>query len=258
MARAKKSLGQNFLTDSVAVHRIVRSFDAKVGQQIIEIGPGRGALTSALIASSANVIAVEFDRDMVAVLEQKYSAATNFSLLQGDILRTQIDDCFPAGPVRIIGNLPYNISSPILFHLLDQKNRMSDCYFMLQREVVERIVASPGNKQYGRPSVVLQRSFEVSTDISISPESFTPPPKVHSAMLRMIPRATPLGGDLDEKQFRRLTTAAFSQRRKTLRNTLKGLLSKEQIESAGIDPGARAETLDVLGFAALTRLLEVE
>ena len=249
---AKKRLGQNFLNDTGIIQRIVQNFRPQPDQQVIEIGPGRGALTGGLIASGADVVAVEFDRDMVSHLQQRFKNAENFRLISGDILRITLADCFPDKKVRVIGNLPYNISSPILFHLLDQIDVIRDGYFMLQKEVVDRIVADPGSKQYGRPSVILQRSFTASTDLGIPPEAFSPQPKVQSAMLRLVPRETPVGGEIDDQVFRKLVTAAFSQRRKTLRNTLKNFLSQEHIEACGVDPGSRAETVSVADFTALT------
>ena len=253
---AKKRLGQNFLTDQSAISSILNRFNAQSGEPVVEIGPGRGALTAGLLKSGALLTAVEFDRDMVSILKNRFGTQEHFSIIQADILKITLSDCHSAGPVRVIGNLPYNISSPILFHLLNQIDSVKDMYFMLQKEVVERIVADPGNRDYGRPSIMLQRSFETTMDVVIEPESFTPPPKVRSAMLRLVPRQQPIGGRIDVKLFERVVTQAFSQRRKTLRNTLKGLATSEQMESVGIDPGQRAESVDVAGFTRLVAALE--
>ncbi len=249
----KKRFGQHFLHDATIINAIVRSFAPGTDEHIIEIGPGAGAITGPLIAAGARITAVEFDRDMVALLKRKFSDINRLQVIQADILKTEVSALSNGVPIRIIGNLPYNISTPILFHLLKQLPAIHSMYFMLQKEVVDRVAASPGGKDYGRPSVIIQRLCETEADIVIHPDAFKPPPRVMSAMLRLHPREVPVGGELDAVAFERVVARAFSQRRKTLRNTLKKMAGPELIERAGIEPSQRAETVSVAAFARLTR-----
>jgi 16S rRNA (adenine1518-N6/adenine1519-N6)-dimethyltransferase len=254
-ARAKKRFGQHFLTDIGIINGISAAFGVPKSSHIIEIGPGTGALTKPLLAAGLRVTAIEFDRDMVARLEKSFHDNNQFSVLQQDILKTQLNDLDLQVPVHIIGNLPYNISSAILFHLLAQIGDIASMYFMLQKEVVDRICAGPGGRNYGRPSVMIQRLCEVESDIIIPPQAFEPPPKVVSAMLRLRPRSEPVGGVVDEAIFGRLVSRAFSQRRKTLRNTLAGMVDTTQLAQVGIDSGWRAEVVSVEQFVHLANLL---
>ena len=248
---AKKRFGQHFLNDATIIESIVRSLGAQRDEAIIEIGPGTGALTKQLINSGLNITALEIDRDLIAHLNKTFAKFENFTVIEQNILKANISDLNIDRPVKIIGNLPYNISSPIIFHLLSQLPFIEEMYFMLQREVVDRICASPGNKQYGRPSVVIQRLCQVQSELVIPPEAFSPPPRIMSAMVRLRPLKKPLGSHLDAKTFEKLVATAFSQRRKTLRNTLGKLIDSEAFNAAGVDPSRRAETLSVEEFVSL-------
>ncbi|MEL6869216.1 MAG: 16S rRNA (adenine(1518)-N(6)/adenine(1519)-N(6))-dimethyltransferase RsmA [Pseudomonadota bacterium] len=247
--RARKRFGQHFLTDPQAIDDILRAINASSDDHIVEIGPGQGALTNALAQRAGQLTLVELDRDLVARLQQRYVGHPHVTIVSGDALK--VDFSALGSSLRIVGNLPYNISTPLLFHLSAALAHTTDMHFMLQKEVVDRICATPGNKQYGRLSVMLQCCFEPLALFDVGPAAFDPPPKVDSAVIRLTPRAqiapitrTPL--------FERLVRDAFSQRRKTIRNTLRQHLSAEQIVAAGADPQARAETLDVGQFVQLT------
>jgi 16S rRNA (adenine1518-N6/adenine1519-N6)-dimethyltransferase len=254
--RAKKRFGQHFLTDQSIVNAIVRRFNAAAGEHVIEIGPGPGALTGPLLKAGARVTAVELDRDMQDLLERKFAEQENFTLVSADVLKTDIAGIAAGRAIRIIGNLPYNITSPIIFHLLECLDAIGEMYFMMQKEVAERISAAPGNRSYGKPSVMVQRRCECEMDLVIPPEAFRPPPRVMSAMLRLRPRVSPLGGELDDALLERLVSAAFAKRRKTLRNALREFAPSEAMERVGIDPTWRAENVDVEGYARLAREIE--
>lgn len=251
--RSKKRFGQHFLVDQGIIEAIVRRFAPRPGEMLLEIGPGAGAITGPLLERGVRLTAVEIDRDMQALLGERFGANPDFTLIPGDILSTDIGALAAGGKIRVIGNLPYNIASQILFHLLETPRHIEEMYFMVQREVAERIASPPGNRTYGRPSVLIQRLCRIDMDLSIPPGAFKPPPKVVSNMLRLRPRDQPLGGDLDEELFRNIVRAAFVMRRKTLRNALRQWVTPEVLERAGIDPMQRAETLSVEDFAALTR-----
>jgi 16S rRNA (adenine1518-N6/adenine1519-N6)-dimethyltransferase len=251
--RAKKRFGQHFLVDQGIIEAIVRHFAPRRGERLVEIGPGAGAITGALLERGVRLIAVEIDRDMQALLIERFAPNPDFTLVPGDILSTPIDLLTAGESIRVIGNLPYNIATQILFHLLGDVRHIEEMYFMVQREVAERLAAPPGSRTYGRPSVMLQRLCRIETDMSIPPQAFRPPPKVVSAMLRLRPRAQPLGGEVDEALFHNIVRAAFVMRRKTLRNALRQWVSPAAFEQAGIDPVRRAETLSVEDFARLTR-----
>ena len=248
----KKRFGQHFLHDRHIIGRIVAALDAKPNDRIVEIGPGKGALTRALLTRVARLDAVELDRDLIALLHAEWSA-DQLTLHNADAL--QFDFCRLSGDghrLRLIGNLPYNISTPLLFHLLDQAGCIEDMIFMLQKEVVERLHAAPGGKDYGRLSVMIQYRCAVEKLFDVAACAFTPPPKVDSSVVRLIPHATPPVAVDDLEQFSRTVRAAFASRRKMLRNNLKGLLSAEQMQALGIDPTRRAETLSLAEFAALS------
>ena len=250
--RPRKRFGQNFLHDQSVIERILAHVAPQPGQRLVEIGPGQGALTRGLLERTGELDAIELDRDLLQPLQQQCAPLGDFRLhnedaLKFDFRRLRTDD----RRLRLVGNLPYNISTPLLFHLVDQADVIEDMHFMLQKEVVDRMAAGPGSKTYGRLSVMLQVSCEVTPLFDIGPESFDPPPKVDSSVVRVRPRAVPLVGGADMQAFGELVTAAFRQRRKTLRNNLKGLLDAEQISAAGIDPGTRTETLSL---QALIRL----
>ena len=251
--RAKKRFGQHFLTDTTVINTILRHFAPRAGAPVMEIGPGVGALTGPLLDAGVRLMAVELDRDMQALLGERYGSRENFKLICGDILYTDIEALTAGAPLRVIGNLPYNITTPIIFHLLDSLTFVEDMYFMVQKEVTERLAAPPGGRSFGRPSVMVQRLCDVEMDFIIPPTAFDPPPRVMSAMLRLRPRAKPLGGEVDTSLFNRVVGTAFAQRRKTLRNALKPLVSSEILELVHIDPMQRAETVDVEGYVRLVR-----
>ncbi len=248
----RKRFGQHFLHDRHYIERIVNAFHPVNGQHIVEIGPGLGVLTRELLTRTEQLHAVELDRDLVARLQQELGAAGKLTLHQADALNFDFCERVPPGEkLRVIGNLPYNISTPILFHLLDQLDCIGDMLFMLQKEVVDRMCAPPGGRDYGRLSVMLQVRCQVERLFDVPPGAFTPPPKVDSAVVRLVPHAQPPVALRDARGFALVVKAAFAQRRKTLRNTLKGLVSADTMQALGIDPGRRAETLSLAEFAAL-------
>src|SRR3989344_5300807 len=227
--RPRKRFGQHFLHDRNVIGRIVAALSLRPEDHVVEIGPGRGALTRELATRLAHFDAVELDRDLLAHLQSSIPP-DRLTLHGADALKFDFCQLTQMGrKLRLVGNLPYNISTPLLFHLLDQAGCIEDMLFMLQREVVQRLAAAPGGKDYGRLSVMIQYRCRVEKLFDVAPGAFTPPPKVDSAIVR----------------------AAFGQRRKVLRNTLKGLVAPETMERLGINPGRRAETLTLLEFAAL-------
>jgi 16S rRNA (adenine1518-N6/adenine1519-N6)-dimethyltransferase len=249
--RARKRFGQHFLHDRGVVNRILDTFAPRPGEIIVEIGPGRGALTQPLLERVPHLHVVELDRDLAARLRAAWPPE-QLTVHEADALRFDFCSLAAAGEkLRIVGNLPYNISTPLLFHLLAQRHCIHDLLFMLQKEVVDRICAGPGGRDYGRLSVMLQWRFEVEKLFDVRPGAFTPPPKVDSSILRLVPRAVPAVQVADDERFARLIQAAFGQRRKTLRNTLCDMVSEAGFAAAGIDPARRAETLALAEFAAL-------
>ena len=253
--RPRKRFGQNFLHDPVVIGRIVTAIHPASGEHLVEIGPGQGAITLPLLEAAGSLTVIELDRDLIGPLQARCAAAGELTIHNADALR--FDFCALAGGerLRVIGNLPYNISTPLLFHLLEQQRCIRDMHFMLQKEVVDRMAASPGSGQYGRLSVMLQYRCRVTPLFTIGPGAFNPPPRVESAFVRLEPCAQPPVEVHDETVFSRLVNRAFSQRRKTLRNALRELLDVTDIEATGIDPVARAETLGVEDFAALANCL---
>ncbi|HET8730981.1 MAG TPA: 16S rRNA (adenine(1518)-N(6)/adenine(1519)-N(6))-dimethyltransferase RsmA [Moraxellaceae bacterium] len=252
---ARKRFGQNFLTDTAVIRRIVAAFAPVAGQNVVEIGPGLGALTHELLAVLGRIQVVELDRDLAAALPMRLLNEGELVVHQADALKFDFTT-LAHGPhdLRVIGNLPYNISTPILFHLLEQADAIADMTFMLQKEVVERMTAVPGTGDYGRLSVMLQYRCEVEWLLDVPPEAFSPPPKVDSAVVRLRPHTTPRYKCNDEKRLQQLLTAAFNMRRKTLRNALKGQGDPEQFEAAGIDLGLRPEEVDVATWVRLANL----
>ena len=249
--RARKRFGQNFLADPSVVQRIVDAIAPRPGQIIVEIGPGQAALTGPLADSGAELHLLEIDRDLAAVLRRQFEGRANVRLHLGDALQTDFAELCDGRPFRLVGNLPYNISTPLLFHALQWSGLITDMHFMLQQEVVNRMAANPGGKTWGRLSVMCQYHCEVTPLFSVPPEAFRPAPKVHSALVRLVPHAHPPVRIDDLARFERMLAQAFSMRRKTLRNSLRALLTAEQIAAAGIDPGQRPETLTLQQFAAL-------
>ena len=258
--RARKRFGQNFVTDPAIIRRIVDAIAPAPGQLIFEIGPGQAALSGPLADSGAEMHLVEIDRDLAALLDRRFADRDNVKLHVGDALQLDFAALSEGRPFRLVGNLPYNISTPLLFHVLqwsgrEQGNRVQDMHFMLQQEVVERMAAGPGGKTWGRLSVMCQLYCAVTPLFGVPPEAFRPAPRVHSTVVRLVPHAEPPVRIDDMGRFQSLLIRVFSMRRKTLRNSLRGLLDSASIEAAGIDPGLRPETLDLEQFAALANAI---
>jgi 16S rRNA (adenine1518-N6/adenine1519-N6)-dimethyltransferase len=249
---AKKRFGQNFLHDPGVIERIIRSINPRPGDNLIEIGPGLGALTLPLLHKLGKLRVVEIDRDVIPHLRTACDDNPNLEIISADALKLDYAALAPeGGKLRLVGNLPYNISTPLLFHLLKFADHIADMHFMLQKEVVDRMAAEAGDDDYGRLTVALAARAQVSKLFTVGAGAFRPAPKVESAIVRLVPRPPPFE-IVDQALFDRLVTAAFSQRRKTLSNGLKGLMTAEQIGAAGIEPGIRAERLSAAQFAALT------
>jgi len=256
MHQPRKRFGQHFLHDNSVIERIIKTIDPQPEDRLLEIGPGLGAITLPLLKKMGKLMAVELDRDVIPHLTRAAAELGELKIFQADALRFDYKEVAGTGDkLRLIGNLPYNISTPLLFHFLSQKECVKDMHFMLQKEVVHRMAAGPGSKIYGRLSVMLQASARVEHLFDIGREAFTPPPKVESSFVRLLPYETPPFHINDQKLFSQLVVSAFSQRRKTLRNSLKKLLDADQIASTGVDPTARAETLEPEQFAKLANLL---
>ncbi len=254
--KARKRFGQNFLHDPQVIQNIIQSIAPEQDQLIAEIGPGLGALTESLASSGCQLKLIELDRDLIAKLETHYASASNVEIHPGDALKFDFFSLSRAPhSLRLVGNLPYNISTPLIFHLIDHVDIIQDMHFMLQKEVVERLAAKPGNKNFGRLSVMVQYFCEVENLFTVGPGAFNPAPKVDSAIVRLQPRKTKRIVAKDIKKLEMLVKKAFTQRRKTLRNNLKTLLSSEQIESLNIDPSARPETLSTDQYVTLANLL---
>jgi len=247
--RARKRFGQNFLHDPRVIARIIDAIDPRPGDTIVEIGPGQAALTRHLIERAGHIVALEIDRDLAASLRTEFPPE-RLSLIIGDAL--DFDWSAISGTLRIVGNLPYNISSPLLFALVPLAGRVRDQHFMLQKEVVDRMVASPGGRPYGRLSVMLQSRYRLTKLFDVGPGAFRPAPEVTSSIVRMQPLPVALHPAADARRFAQVVSAAFGQRRKTLRNALAELASIDVIRAAAVDPQARAETLSVDDFARLT------
>jgi 16S rRNA (adenine1518-N6/adenine1519-N6)-dimethyltransferase len=252
---ARKRFGQHFLVDAGAIDAILAAVAPRREDLIVEIGPGLGALTEPLLQRLAHLHAVEIDRDIVERLRRRYPAG-RLSLHAGDALAFDFGALADGRPLRILGNLPYNISTPLLFHLARFAGQVRDMHFMLQKEVVDRLVAAPGGGDYGRLSVMLQYRFEMDALFDVPPESFDPPPKVRSALIRLTPRSAPDPAARDEARFAALVAAAFAGRRKMLRNTLKAQAGESLLARLGIPPTARAETLPVADYVRLANALE--
>ena len=250
-APAKKQLGQHFLADRYYIDKIVMAVNPKDGDRLVEIGPGQGAITLPLLRVHPKMTVIEFDRDLIAPLTAAAEPLGELTIVNRDVLRVDFTELADGQPIRLVGNLPYNISSPILFHALEHAAVVSDMHFMLQKEVVDRMAAGPGSKVFGRLSVMLQAYCEVTSLFVVPPGAFRPPPKVDSAVVRLIPRDPATINIKDHKRFAEVVKAAFGQRRKTLRNALNNVVSAEQFVAAGVRPDARAEQLDVAEFIAL-------
>ena len=250
---ARKRFGQNFLTDKQVLSDIIDAIGPRQGETMVEIGPGLAAMTALLLKQLDHMHVVELDRDLVTRLEKAYPRE-RLTVHSGDALKFD----FGAIPVaegqklRVVGNLPYNISSPLLFHLADFAHLIEDQHFMLQKEVVERMVAEPGSKTYGRLSVMLQWRYDMSLMFIVPPTAFDPPPQVESAIVRMVPVKQQL--PCDGKRLEAVVAKAFSQRRKVIRNCVAGMFTEAQLVEAGIDPSVRPEAVSLAQYVALANL----
>lgn len=254
---AKKRFGQNFLTDQGVIYSLVEAISPKPDDLLVEIGPGLGALTQPLLKKLNHLHVVEIDRDIISWMESFYPK-DKLTIHSSDALKFNFAELAKLGTdhkIRVTGNLPYNISTPILFHLLDNVECIIDMHFMLQKEVVERMVAAPSTSEYGRLSVMLQYRLKMEYLITVPPEAFDPAPKVESAFVRCVPHQAIPHPAKNEVLFGKIVTAAFGQRRKTLRNTLKEYLDDNGFTAVGIDSGLRAENLSVAQFVSIANFL---
>ncbi len=253
MPQARKRFGQHFLHDQNIIDSILRALDPLPGENIVEIGPGRGALTYPLLQRCETLTAIELDRDLVPILKQQASRFGTLEVINADILEFELSSIPHGEGFRLVGNLPYNISTPLMFHLLESAQNIRDMHFMVQKEVALRIVAHPGEANYGRLSVMLQYRCDCQYLLDVAPSCFKPPPKVDSAVIRLVPLSEPLQDVGDYTNFSRIVQSAFGQRRKTISNSLKPILDRETIIACEIDPGLRAENLAITDFAKLSR-----
>ncbi|MDR9499488.1 MAG: 16S rRNA (adenine(1518)-N(6)/adenine(1519)-N(6))-dimethyltransferase RsmA [Hydrogenovibrio sp.] len=255
----KKQFGQNFLNNQAVVDRIVKAIAPRADDHLVEIGPGEAALTGPLLDRVERLDIIEIDRDLIPRLTQAFGQHPAFHLHSADALRFDyaglVKNDAPSPSLRVVGNLPYNISSPLLFHLMTFESAIIDMHFMLQKEVVERICARPGSKTFGRLSVMMQYACETEHLFDVGPANFTPPPKVNSAIVRLKPRRTRSLSAEDPALLSKVVKQAFAQKRKTLRNNLKPLMNAAALSELGIDPSMRAEQLDVEAFVRISNRL---
>jgi 16S rRNA (adenine1518-N6/adenine1519-N6)-dimethyltransferase len=252
--RARKRFGQHFLTDPAVIDAIIGAVHATEDDIVVEIGPGRGAITDTLARCAGHLHVVELDRDLAARLRSRYADDTKVTVHEGDALKFDFGEL--GERIRVVGNLPYNISTPLLFHLLDYRECIVDMHFMLQKEVVERMAAVPGSKAYGRLGIMLGCHLAVESLFDVPPEAFDPPPEVNSAVVRLDP-LPPGTFEIDnEAALSALVAKAFMQRRKTLRNSLRDIVAAEDFEAVGIDPGLRPEQLPIADYVRLGNYLE--
>ncbi|WP_022961607.1 16S rRNA (adenine(1518)-N(6)/adenine(1519)-N(6))-dimethyltransferase RsmA [Halopseudomonas pelagia] len=257
--RARKRFGQNFLHDAGVINRILRAVAPREGQHLVEIGPGQGAITEGLLSSGAQLEVVELDHDLHPLLLARFGDNPQFTLHKGDALKFDFRSlATDERKLRIVGNLPYNISTPLMFHLIAQSDCVADMHFMLQKEVVQRLAAGAGMNHYGRLGIMVQYHCQVEHLFDVGSGAFSPAPKVDSAIVRLTPHAQlPHPAD-DVSILEQVVREAFNQRRKTLRNTLKPLLDAESIEAEGLDPTLRPEQVDLAGFVRLANRLAKE
>ena len=250
--RARKRFGQNFLRDDGVINHIISVIHPRPDDHLIEIGPGQGALTDLLMASGCQLDVIELDRDLVPGLLASHGTSPRFNLHSADALKFDYAQLASGdSSLRIVGNLPYNISTPLIFKLLETASLVRDMHFMLQLEVVNRMSATPGNKNWGRLGIMTQYHCRVESLFEVPPSAFSPAPKVQSAIVRLEPWAESPWPDCDEAVLRRVVQSAFAQRRKTLRNNMKGILDDDALEALGIDPGTRSEKLELGQFIAM-------
>jgi 16S rRNA (adenine1518-N6/adenine1519-N6)-dimethyltransferase len=251
--RARKRFGQHFLADPGVTDAIIRAVHPTKDDVIVEIGPGQGAITDTLARSAGHLHAVELDRDLVARLRQQYDGNPDVTVHEADALR--FDFSTLSDRIRVVGNLPYNISTPLLFHLLKFRDQIIDMHFMLQKEVVDRMAAEPGSKTYGRLGIMLGCHLNIESLFDVPPDAFDPPPAVTSAVVRLDPLPASTFQIDDEAGFSTLVATAFMQRRKTLRNSLKKLVERPDFEAAGIDAGLRPEQVSIADYVRLSNYL---
>ena len=257
----RKRFGQNFLQDAGVIHHIVAAINPKPQQPLVEIGPGLAALTEPLLAACGHVHVVEIDRDIVSHLQQRFSPA-QLTIHQADALKFDFaalaHQIAPGEGIRLVGNLPYNISTPLLFHLADAGHAISDMHFMLQKEVVDRIAAAPGCADYGRLSIMLQVRFRTQAILDVPPGAFYPPPKVNSAVIRLSPWPTPPWPVAHLPTLEQLVLKSFAARRKTLRNNLRGIVNDSELTALNLDPALRPEQISVGQYVSLANWLHAQ
>ena len=253
MPRPRKRFGQHFLHDRNIIDKIIRAIDPQDGDRLIEVGPGRGALTFPLLEKCKRLTVIELDRDLIPLLQRKATEGGELEVINADILRFDLGSFSDTGPFRIVGNLPYNISTPLMFHLLNSISLIQDMHFMVQKEVAKRIVATASKPNYGRLSVMIQYHCQCEYLFDVAPGCFTPAPRVDSAVIRMTPHPHPVAKVDDFQLFSEIVQSAFSQRRKAITNSLKSIVTTETIENCGIDARMRAENLSLQDYANLTR-----
>jgi len=253
--KARKRFGQNFLQDTFFQQQILGALHIEPQDHWVEIGPGQGAITDHLAAKTHTLDAVELDRDLVKLLTARYAKQAHVTIHSHDALTFNFTQWAEQHRIRLVGNLPYNISTPLIFKLLEQRACLQDAHFLLQKEVVDRLAATPGHKTYGKLSVIIQQAFQVTALFTIPPEAFQPQPKVQSSFIRLSPYLNPPVAVSDQATFIALVKQAFAQKRKTLRNNLKTLFSDDALLDLGIRPDARAETLSLQQFADLANAL---
>lgn len=252
----KKNLGQHFLTDQDIISKIVLAVKPVAGDFLVEIGPGQGAITFPLLKKHGALTVIEFDRDLITPLMESAEGMGDLTIIHKDVLKVDFTKLAADRPaIRLVGNLPYNISTPILFHVLEHAPVVRDMHFMLQKEVIDRMAAEPGSKVYGRLTVMLQARCEVTPLFMVPPHAFRPPPKVDSAVVRLVPLAADKIHIKDAVLFENLVRDAFGQRRKTIRNAMQALATTDDIEAVGLRPDARAEQLPVTDFIKLANFL---
>lgn len=257
--KARKRFGQNFLQDTGMIRKIVRAIAPAGKDHLVEIGPGMGAITELLLEENGQLDVIELDRDLIPGLRVKFFNYPEFTIHEADALKFDFAQLRKTDEkLRIVGNLPYNISTPLIFHLLSFQGLIQDMHFMLQKEVVERMAAKPGGGDWGRLSIMVQYHCRVEHLFNVGPGSFSPPPKVDSAIVRLTPYDTLPHPAQDARALDRIVREAFNQRRKTLRNTLKNILSAEDIAAAGVDGSLRPEQLDLAAFVRLADQLSAQ
>lgn len=251
MQKHKKRLGQHFLHDKNIINKIINSFEIDKNDLFLEIGPGEGALTRPLVNKLENIILIEKDKDLIPTLANKFDSK-NVQIINQDILKCDLSNIIKSN-MRIIGNLPYNISTEIIFRLLPYSKNIKDLHFMLQKEVVDRIVAGPGTKIYGRLSIMTQVYFTVKKLFDISPNVFIPKPKVDSAYIRLVPKNYAFDSMFHEKKFKNIVTTAFTARRKMIKTSLRGIISPQLLNNLSINPSSRPETLSIKNYMDISK-----